>query len=131
MFDLDREVEAWSQRTATRRCRRTPTADELKDHLYCEIERLEKDGAPREQAFTEASARLGRAIDLEGPDRSARGPLLANAFLWAALILATALVLARRDGGDSLAFLLITVFVPLWFASDLLLRRTLGLHRRR
>ena len=131
MFDLDREIHAWSTRERARRCGRTPAVAEMEDHLHCEIDRLRKEEGLRvEEAFAAATAGLARSIDLGGDRRAARGPLLAHAFIWAALILASAIVLHDREGGTTHGLLLTLVLVPLWFASDQLLRRVMRLRGR-
>lgn len=124
MIDLDREIHDWSAREHARRCGRTPPVAEMEDHLHCEVERLRGEGLTTEQAFAAATSGLGRSIGRDRA-RAARGPLLANALIWAALIFASAMVLHDRAGGSSYGVLLTVVIVPLWWASDRLLRRAL------
>ena len=130
MFDLDREIHAWSTRERARRCGRTPAVAELEDHLHCEVERLRGTGMPVEEAFRAATASLERNIDLGGGRGNARGPLLANAFLWAALIVGSAILLHDRADGTAVGLLVTVVMVPLWWASDHLLRRVLRPNHR-
>lgn len=129
MFDLQREVEAWTEKAYAGPCHaKAATLAEFQDHLYCEVERLEAEGQSREEAFRMATATLGASAgETIGfrEDRALRQGRIANAILWAALIVATALVLSNSAVGDSAAFLLTVVCVPLWFASDLLLTRFL------
>ena len=51
--------------------------------------------------------------------------ILANAVIWASLILATALIVTRVDSENAFSYALIVVFIPLWFASDQLVRKAL------
>jgi hypothetical protein len=148
MFDLDREVTAWANSVHAERCRAAAGAAELTDHLYCEIERGRAEGLSDEEAFRAAVARLGSASALmaeEAKNRSAlgtvcqvaakldgagvrpdhRGALLAHALIWASLIIATSMILSKTAVRDVYSLLLMVVFVPLWWASDQLLRSVL------
>ena len=64
MFDLDREVHAWCRSIHTTWFNRDARVEELKDHLYCEIERLRAEGLSDEQAFLYATERLGSVDEL-------------------------------------------------------------------
>jgi hypothetical protein len=148
MFDLDREVTAWAASVHAERCRAAAGAAELTDHLYCEIERGRAEGLSDEEAFHAAIARLGSASELtaeEAKNRSALGTvcqvaakldgegirphhrraLLGHALMWAALIIATSMVLSKTAVRDVYSFLLMAVFIPLWWASEQLLRSVL------
>ena len=147
MFDLDKEVTAWSEAVYAGRCRRAASVAELSDHLYCEIDRARADGLPDEQAFAAAVAKLGSGPELAAEDaknrsvlqtacataaRSERGLtgehrklLLAHAILWAALILGSSLVLSKTAAPKSLEMLFVSLLIPIWWASEQLLRRAL------
>jgi hypothetical protein len=148
MFDLDREVATWSASVYTRRCHPTAGVAELTDHLYCEIERARSEGQSDEEAFRTATARLGSLSELaaeheknrsalgtacqvvaklDGPHLTAedRRLLLAHSVVWGALMIACALVLKKSTANEVFAWLLTGVFVPLWLASDRLLRRAM------
>lgn len=148
MFDLDREVTTWSAAANAARCRPAAGIAEMKDHLYCEIDRARAEGMPDEQAFRTAIARLGSATDLtaetaknrsalgdacqvvarlDGPLPSAdhRRLLIVHALVWAALMIATSLVLKKTAGPEVSSWLLIGILIPLWLASDLVLRSVL------
>ncbi len=134
MFDLDREVGTWVRRAYAGRCReRAASAAELEDHLRCEIERLEGEGLQREEAFRRAAAKLEGAVG--GPEagrrRGARLMMIAHGIVWAALILALAVDYHRRGDANGFSLLLITLLVPLWYASNLVVRRALHLSPRR
>lgn len=148
MFDLEREVSAWSQAVHAGRCNPAASAAELSDHLYCEIDRARAGGMTEEQAFRAAVAALGSvpalaaehaknrsllrtgcavAARLGGspPSGERRGILVAHALIWAALILGTSLLLSKSSTKDAFSLLLITILLPCWFASEQILRRAL------
>jgi hypothetical protein len=148
MFDLDREVTAWSAAVHIERCQPAASVAELSDHLYCEIDRARAEGLSDEEAFRAAIARLGSAPELmaeHAKNRSALGTacqmatkvdrlwsspehrrlLLAHALVWAALIVASALVFTKTAAREAFGWLLIVVCIPLWLASDQILRRAL------
>jgi hypothetical protein len=145
MFDLEREVESWSTAVHGERCRPAAEVAELRDHLYCEIERGRAEGLSDEDAFRAAIARLGSAEALSAEhtkNRSLLGTvcqtaarlesspkkpehrqlLLANAVIWASLILGASLILSKSATPLVMQFLIVGVCGPLWFASDQLLR---------
>lgn len=148
MFDLDREVAAWSRAVHEERCQPAAVVAELSDHLYCEIERARATGLSDEAAFRAATARLGTARQLtaeHAKNRSALGTacqmaarldpamgrpeqrwlLLAHAAVWAALIIATTLALKKAAPAEVSVWLLTVIFVSLWWASEQLLRLAL------
>jgi len=152
MFDLQREVSAWCRSILPEGCDNREQLAELEDHLMCEIERLEKTGLPQQEAFEQATRRMGEArmimteysknqsfvarlcaLDrkLSGAEqladpklrRTARRLLVGNSLLWAAAMLATALLSSEPDDVGRLVPL---VFVPLWFASFALINSTMS-----
>jgi hypothetical protein len=151
MFDLDREVATWSATVHAERCRSAAGEGmaELQDHLYCEIDRGRAAGLSDEEAFRAAIARLGTASALtaeNAKNRSALGTvcrvasrldgpewtspeyrrlLLAHAVIWASLMIASAIVLKKTGASQGFVLLLTTLFIPLWQASDQLLRHAL------
>lgn len=148
MFDLNREVAAWSAAVHAERCQPAAGVAELSDHLYCEIDRARGAGLSDEEAFRTAIARLGSTVELTTEhaknrsalgiacqvaakfDRSASSPehrrlLLAHALVWATLMIASALVLTKTAAPDVSGWLLTVIFIPLWWASDQLLRLAL------
>jgi hypothetical protein len=154
VFNLDREVAAWATAVHAQRCQPVAGVAELSDHLYCEIERARAEGQPDEEAFHTATERLGSttalaaehdknrsalgtacqlAAKIDGPLVTAadRRLLMAHAFVWAALMIATAIVLKKSTTNEVFAWLLICVFVPLWLASNQILRRALRLRPAR
>jgi hypothetical protein len=147
MFDLEREVAAWSEAVYADDCRGAVSAAELKDHLYCEIDRARAEGLSDEQAFAAAVARLGPAPKLaseHAKNRSLlkavcaavtrderrvpsdqRWLLVAHAILWAALVIATSLVLSKTATREASEWMLIVVLIPCWLASEQILKRAL------
>lgn len=129
LFDLEREIDAWSEKAYGSPCRdKAATLDELKDHLHCEIERLETEGRTREEAFWIATAKLGESTRSASGSRDGRAlnrGRIAHAIIWAAVMIATAIVLAKSDARESSTYLLIVVLIPAWYMSDLLLSRFL------
>ena len=148
MFDLEKEVAAWSQAVHADRCRNAGRVAELTDHLHCEIDRARAEGVSDERAFAAAVARLGQGQELaaeHAKDRSVlrkacavvarydrmessgghRGLLIAHSMLWASVMLATSLMMSRAAASGTLGLLLIVVLVPSWWGSELILRRAL------
>lgn len=62
---------------------------------------------------------------------SVRKPLIIHSMIWATLIVATALVLETAEANRNFTYMLLTVFIPLWFASDRLFRSVLVRHTGR
>jgi hypothetical protein len=145
MFDLEREVTAWSRAAAAGPCRNAATVDELRDHLHCEIERARAGGLSDEAAFRAAVERLGSGEALaaelrknrtvlgaacelaaSGEPRGTTGAqrrlLMVHGALWAAMLIVAALVLPKGPGRETFGWLVIVLFIPMWFASERLLR---------
>ena len=148
MFDLDKEVAAWSETVHAGRCRQAAGVAELSDHLYCEIDRARAEGLSDEQAFAAAVAKLGHGSELSAEhakNRSLLGTacaaaagyerldsgretallLLAHALLWAVVILASSVALSKTAAPGASKWLVTSVLVPIWWASEQLLRRAL------
>ncbi|HTQ81171.1 MAG TPA: hypothetical protein VMM92_14325 [Thermoanaerobaculia bacterium] len=152
MFDLEKEVAAWSEAVHAGRCGHAGEVAELSDHLYCEIDRARATGLSDEQAFAAAVAKLGSrpelaaehaknrsllqagcAALLNGERSLARGErrlLIAHGLLWAALMLVYSLVSVKLEVPRTSGWLLSCVLIPGWFASELLLRRALRMKPR-
>ena len=64
MFDLDKEIDAWCRSVHSNGWKRASSNAELKDHLYCEVERLSEEGLSEKQAFLAATERMGNVEDL-------------------------------------------------------------------
>jgi hypothetical protein len=150
MFDLNREVEAWSAAVHAERCQPNAGVAELTDHLYCEIEAGRAAGLSDEEAFRGAIAKLGSAPELAAEhvkNRSALGTvcqlagklgdaglsardrrlLIAHGIVWATLIIASSFVLTKVADVPSVSrWLVLVTFVPLWWASEQILRRAIA-----
>jgi hypothetical protein len=152
MFDLDREVANWSAKVHAERCQPAAGVAELTDHLYCEIDRGRVAGLSDEEAFRAATARLGAAPELtaeHAKNRSALGTvcrvagrldgswtnsedrraLLAHGMIWASLMIGFSIVMSKAAPAAVSLSLLFGIILPLWLASEQLLRRALR-HRR-
>ncbi len=66
MFNLNQSVDNWCKTIGKNRCRQKGNIDELKDHLYCEIEALVSDEINEEQAFYLAIEQVGDIEALRG-----------------------------------------------------------------
>lgn len=146
MFDLDREVATWSASVHARRCTPETSAAELADHLYCEIDRGRAAGLSDEEAFRAAISRLGSTEQLaseheknrpavcqlaarldhsSGTTAEERQILIANALIWASLMIAFSLVLSKSAVANTVSLTLMGLLAPLWWASDRLVRQAL------
>ena len=59
MFDLDHAIDQWCRNAPKELRIRSIDRDELRDHLYCAVDRLVADGVSEEEAFAAAVADLG------------------------------------------------------------------------
>ena len=59
MFDLENAVDRFCEDIGSFKGRDDGLKEELKDHLYCEIEALQKEGLTDQQAFKLATKKLG------------------------------------------------------------------------
>jgi hypothetical protein len=130
VFDLEREVDAWSKKAYGGPCGgKAATLDELKDHIHCEVERLEAEGRTPEEAFRIATTKLGESAPRTNRicgGRALDRVRIGNSILWAAVMIATAIVLAGSGAQkNSKTFLLLVILVPAWCMSDQLLSRRL------
>lgn len=145
MFDLDKEVAAWSS-TMAQRCGREADIAELEDHLRSAFEHLSAEGVPPERAFELAVSRMGSVADIDAEyeknrslfsklhskvvswDRSLTkgsrsGQEIGLALIFASLIIAVAVLLSSTDlDGTTAASYLLLVSLPLWWASRALIR---------
>lgn len=149
MFDLEREVAAWSAALHADRCGSAAALAEVVDHLYCEIDRARTEGLSDEQAFRVAVSRLGARTELVAEaaknrsllaqgcaylaryDRSLaraehRRTFLAHAMLWAALIMGASLIVSKADTSRTVGLLLMGILAGLWWISQQILQSALG-----
>ena len=59
MFELDQAVDAWCRSIHTSAYNRNERLEELKDHLYCVVERFRTEGLSEQQAFSKATEHMG------------------------------------------------------------------------
>lgn len=158
MFELEREIQNWCESALPDDCGTDPERlAELADHLHCEIERLEGQGMPTQKAFEQATQRLGKAKEIMmeysknqsfiarlcaldrrlGSVETLSNPLvkkaasrltLGNAILWAAAMIASALLVGDAE---KVGYLVPLVFVPLWIGSTLVINGTMSALERR
>ena len=148
MFELDREVRAWSEAVHADRCRNAASVAELSDHLHCEIDRARAEGLSDERAFAAAVARIGPASKLAAEHAKDRSPLgaacavarrleggewsaqhrrllVAHAVVWASVVIATSLVLSKNATREATEWLILLVLIPSWLRSEQILRQAL------
>ncbi len=148
MFDLDREVTAWSNSVHADSCVGSTRSAELRDHLYCEVDRARSQGLSDEQAFAAAVAKMGESAQLAGEHAKGRsvfksacaaamryerrdwqagyrGPLMAHAIIWASLQVGVSLIVSSSDASVGTGLLLISLMTAMWWGSEQILRRAL------
>jgi hypothetical protein len=148
MFDLNRAVALWSASVQGDACRNKARSAELEDLLHCEFERARAGGLADEQAFAAAVRIVGSAQSLSAElakdrpwwrracaallrlerhdsEQGARGLLLAHSLLWAALMIALALLVRRSSAPVAFGGMLTGVLVPMAWTSDRILRQAL------
>lgn len=65
MFNLEKEIDKYCKSILTNGNDTDSKIAELKDHIYCEIERLQINGLSIEQAFLQATLQLGNVDELK------------------------------------------------------------------
>jgi hypothetical protein len=134
MFNLEKAVETWCNHVITNKLWDGDKIDELKDHLYCVIEQEIARGSSEQQAFDKATTDMGYQDSL-GNDPASKAKVLqgicrllnkieqypgqdapvviAHSLIWAAMILAIAIVIDDKQTNQSILFILLSG----WFAS--------------
>ncbi|CCQ09213.1 hypothetical protein PALB_500 [Pseudoalteromonas luteoviolacea B = ATCC 29581] len=141
MFDLEKAVDTWCNHVITKKLWDGDKIDELKDHLYCVIEQEVAYGSSEQQAFDKATTDMGyqdslvndpaskakvlqsicRLLNKIEPHPSQDAPvLIAHSLIWAAMMIAMALVVDDKQTNQSILFILLLG----WFASFAALNRT-------
>lgn len=64
MFDINNAIDQWCDDIGSNDGEGAELREELKDHLYCEIEILQKEGLTDQQAFNLATKKLGKPNEL-------------------------------------------------------------------
>lgn len=137
MFDLEKAVNDWLHSRDGARClraRKDGSLDEFKDHLLCEIERLQAQGLAPEAAFEQAKRALdpeSLLSDEEREDRRTRFLVRATIFAWVAAIVAVALLYpGEHPPGDRSNFMLLMVLSNAAIFSIIAIRRARGKSKR-
>lgn len=134
MFNLEQAIDAWCTTVVQHKLWDADKLDELKDHLYCVIEHEISKGSNEQQAFKKATTDMGyevsqtndaasRATVLQGicrllnklenhPNHDAP-VMIAHSLIWAAMMLAIALVVDDKQANQSILLILLSG----WFAS--------------
>lgn len=149
MFNLDLAVHEWCSQVLRSYSIKNRKIDELKDHLYCLIDAKIEDGIEEQSAFNEAIAEIGNQDELKAQydkdltllnklctleygsiaSTSITGETImkkykyiqiSQAILWAAAILACALVLRGTEQAYTVTML---ILLPLAVASLISIRR--------
>ena len=147
MFDLDSAVHQWSAQVLSADSIKNRNIDELKDHLYCEVERYIDAGFDQQEAFNKAILAMGDSDLLAGENQKNKrfleklcafefgtiGQYQPNkgdnmisrkkvqwqqSILWAAAIIACAIILRGMPQANTV---LIFVLVPLAMANIIIL----------
>ena len=141
MFELEQAVQDWCQQVAASGCGNAHRIAELKDHLHCEIERLQHQGLSAEQAFQTATKQLGQQPQLHAEYAKNHNTLaglcqhesatdesgqtaeqhsknsIAHAILFAAAMLASAILIDDTTAASISLFILL----GLWWATQTLM----------
>ena len=120
-FDLDREVQAWCRAVHAYGWNRQARREELADHLYCEIERLQATGLAEDAAFHTATEQMGTVAALRA--EHTKNATLLSLFYTQAEQFAYATL---QPGGKPMTpkrAALYNILVSLFFAAAILLRQ--------
>jgi hypothetical protein len=146
MFDLDREVVAWSRAVHSGQCS-AQAAAELTDHLYCEIEKGRASGLPDQEAFAAAVAKVGARPDLKNESaknrswwqsacawaaradqplpRGGQYAVILHALVWGRLMVVASALARRAAEPDSVRGMVLALSVAAWILSERVLRHVL------
>ncbi|MEP2601750.1 MAG: hypothetical protein ABJH28_09750 [Paraglaciecola sp.] len=149
MFNLDLAVHQWCAEVLSSYSIKNRKIDELKDHLYCLIEKHVGDGLSEQDAFSEAVKNIGTQEELksmfdqdltwlnrlctfeygsianhsqlgESPMKLYKNIQITQAILWAAALLASAWVLQASEQAYTVTML---ILLPLATVSILSIRK--------
>ncbi len=143
MFNLDLAVHQWCAQVLHNHAMSTSKMDELKDHLYSSIEERVAQGQTEQQAFEQSINTLGDSEQLRehfeadltffnklcaieygevgdmSPEigvqmmKNYRKLMITNAILWAAAIIAVALITQEHEGMGMNITLLLTIIATM------------------
>jgi len=144
-FDLNAAVQQWCELVLSSDSIKNKNIDELKDHLYCQIESFLEQGQSPQHAFKQAISKMGE-VDILADEYSknrtflnklcafeygtvgdkANQPtnvnslIIQQSILWAAAMLATSLLIADNQQAMSVIF---TVLLPLCLVNVISLKK--------
>ena len=138
-FDLNKAVQQWCELVLCNDSIKSKNIEELKDHLYCQIEQLQEQGKNDKDAFKLAIEKMGEAdmlsneyeknrtflqklcafeygtvADLAKPTVSKKSVIIQQSILWAAAIIGTSLLIEDKEQARSVIF---NVLIPLSVAN--------------
>jgi len=144
MFSLEKAVQQWCELVLSNDSIKSRNIDELKDHLYCEVENFQQQGIEDSEAFKLAIKKMGEidllsgefeknrtflqklcafeygtVADHENKTLGVRSMMIQQSILWAAAIIATTLILDDKQQAMSVVF---TVLLPLSVVNIISLR---------
>lgn len=143
-FDLEKAVQQWCELVLSNDSIKSRNIDELKDHLFCEIENFLQEGATESEAFKAAIGKMGEVDMLSGEYEKNRtflqklcafeygtvadhnndtvkvkSMIVQQSILWATAMIATSLILDDKQQASSLVFI---VLLPLSIANIITLK---------
>ena len=143
-FDLDKAVQQWCEVVLSNDSIKSKNIDELKDHLYCQIEHFQQKGKDDKQAFKLAIEKMGEVEMISGEyeknrsflqklcafeygtvadhakeTMSIKSTIVQQSILWAAAIIGTSLIIEDKQQAMSVVFI---VLLPLSVANIISLK---------
>ncbi|MEW6992357.1 hypothetical protein AADZ91_16940 [Colwelliaceae bacterium 6441] len=143
-FNLDKAVQQWCELVLSNDSIKSKNIDELKDHLYCQIEYFQGEGEDEQQAFKSAIMKMGEVKMLSGEYEKNRSflqklcafeygtvadhtkktlpikvAIIQQSIMWAAAMIASSLVIDDKQQAMTLIFI---VLLPLSIANIIALK---------
>jgi hypothetical protein len=143
-FDLDKAVQQWCELVLSNDSIKSKNIDELKDHLYCQVEHFIKTGKDEKESFKLAIEKMGEVDMLSGEYEKNRtflqklcafeygtvadhaketitikSAIFQQSILWAAAIIGTSLIIEDKHQAMSVVFI---ILLPLSVANIISLK---------
>ncbi|GAA6206015.1 MULTISPECIES: permease prefix domain 1-containing protein [Thalassotalea] len=143
-FDLSKAVQQWCELVLCHDSIKSKNIEELKDHLYCQIESFQAQGQDDKTAFKLAIAKMGEVETLSNEyeknrtffqklsafeygtvgdhareTMSIKSAVIQQSILWAAAIIGTSIMIEEKEQAMSLIFI---VLIPLSVANIISLK---------
>jgi hypothetical protein len=143
-FDLDKAVQQWCELVLSNDCIKSQNIDELKDHLFCQVEHFQQSGKDEKQSFKLAIEKMGEIDMLSGEyeknrnflqklcafeygsvadhaneTMSIKTAIVQQSILWAAAIIGTSLIIDDKQQAMTVVFI---VLIPLSVANIISLK---------